>query len=189
MSLFKALSHALLAALIVTFAIPSAYAGSLAQTISPVTLRLGPGAKYPAISDLEAKIAIDVERCQNRWCLVTTKSQRGWASIDHMTFGEEPRGPFTGPKDEHVLQGSGTICFYTGENFTGQSTCSKTGMVVPDLALYGLDNSFLSASVSGPISAHVCRDFNFASYCETIAKDTPVLSRFLRRAVSSYRVW
>lgn len=168
---------------------PVAHAGSLAQTIRPVTLRLGPGIKYPSSVDLAEKVAVDVHRCQRRWCLLEADNQRGWASIDDLTFGEEPRDIFTGPKNEQVSYGSGTICFFTGENFTGQSMCSKTGMVVPDLALYGLDNAFASVTVEGTISANVCREFNFGSWCETIAEDQAVLSRFLKRNVSSYRVW
>lgn len=170
-------------------AIPVANAGSLAQTIRPVTLRLGPGVKYPTVSELTEKIAVEVERCTRRWCLLAANNQRGWTSIDGLTFGEEPRDLFTGPKNEQVSHGTGTICFHTGENFTGQSVCSKTGMVVPDLALHGFDNAFASVSVEGTISANVCREFNFTSWCETIAEDQPVLSRFLKRNVSSYRVW
>jgi uncharacterized protein YraI len=189
MSFFKAIAQALIAVSFIAAAMPGAYAGSLAQTIKPITLRLGPGLKYPTASDLPKEIEVDVQRCQNRWCLLENNNQRGWASIDDITFGVEPRGWWTGPKTEQVSGGSGTVCFYTGENFTGEATCSKTGMVVPDLALLGLDNRFASVSVEGTISVHVCREFNFGSYCETIAADQPVLNRFLKNAVSSYRVW
>lgn len=167
----------------------TAFAGSSAQTISSANLRLGPGVKYDVVSSMQAGAAVDVERCQRRWCLITATGHRGWASIDHLTFGEEPRGPLSGPKNEQVSYGTGTICFHTGEQFTGESICSKTGMVVPDLALYGYDNTFASVSVTGTISANVCREFNFGSYCETIAADQPRLSPLLRNNVSSYRVW
>lgn len=174
---------------LLVFGASTAYAGSLAQTISDANLRLGPGTKYDVISSMEAGAAVDVERCHRRWCLIDAKGHRGWASIDHLTFGEEPRGPFSGPKNEQISQGTGTICFHTRENFSGETVCAQTGMVVPDLALYGYDNTFASVSITGTISAHVCREFNFGSYCETIAVDQPRLSRLLRNNVSSYRVW
>lgn len=167
----------------------AAFASSEAQAISPLSLRLGPGVNYKIVSDIAQGVQVDVERCQRRWCLIDRNGHRGWASMDQLTFGVEPRGPFTGPKFKRVSGGSGTICFHTGPNFSGQSVCSKTGMVVPDLALYGYDNVFASISVEGSISAHVCSEFNFGAYCETINEDQPSLSRHLKRAVSSYRVW
>lgn len=166
-----------------------ALAGSYAQTISETSLRLGPGVKYNIVSDMEAGVAVDVERCHRRWCLIASSGHKGWTSIDELTFGEEPRGPFSGPKNEQVSYGTGTICFHTGVDFSGEAVCSKTGMLVPDLALYGYDNTFASVSVTGEISANVCREFNFGSYCETIAADQPRLSPLLRDNVSSYRVW
>lgn len=185
--LFKATAigvFALLAALTT-----SAFAGTAAQAISPLSLRLGPANHYQIAFELDQGAAVNVERCQYRWCLVELNRVRGWVSIDHLTFGVEPRGPFTGPKLYQPLRGDGRICFHTGTHYSGKSICSKTGTVVHDLALFGFDNAFASISIEGDISAHVCREFNFGSYCETIIKDQPVLSRYLRRAVSSYRVW
>ena len=167
----------------------SASAGTPAQAIDALSLRLGPGNHYQTAFDLDQGANVSVERCQNRWCLVASGSVRGWVSIDHLTFGVEPRGPFSGPKRDQVLRGDGQICFHTGTHFSGASVCATTGTVVHDLALYGHDNSFSSISIEGDLSAHVCREFNFGSYCETITENQPVLSRFLRRAVSSYRVW
>lgn len=167
----------------------AALANSKAQAISALSLRLGPGVNYEIISDITEGAQVDVERCQRRWCLVDRNGNRGWASMDQLTFGVEPRGPLTGPKLNRVSGGSGSICFHTGLNFTGQSVCSKTGMVVPDLALHGYDNVFASISVEGSISAHVCSEFDFGAYCETISENQPSLNRFLKRAISSYRVW
>jgi len=167
----------------------AASTGSAATSTAEINLRLGPGAKYADVSVLAAGTDVIVERCQRRWCLVAKGAQRGWTSIDHLDFGATGRGPFTGPKLDRISGGSGTICFHTGLNYTGASVCAKTGMVVPDLALYGYDNAFASISVEGEISAHVCREFNFGSHCESISSNQPKLSRFLNRAVSSYRVW
>lgn len=166
-----------------------AVAGSAAQAIDPLSLRLGPGSKYKIVSELDEGTSVSVEQCQRRWCLVDANNVRGWVSIDHLTFGVEPRGPIIGPKLHQALRGSGKVCFHTGTNFSGESICSKTGMVVPDLALHGYDNAFSSVSIEGEISVHVCREFNFSSYCETIIEDQAELSEHLKRAVSSYRVW
>jgi hypothetical protein len=167
----------------------SAQAGSLAQTIKDLDMKKGAGNAYATIKVVESKTNVIVERCSNRWCFISAKSTKGWVSIDGLTFGVEARGPWSGPKLNQVLQGSGEICFYTGVNFTGRVICSSTGMVVRDLALFGRDNSFSSISIEGKISAMVCRDFNFTSYCETIIKSQPVLNKLLRRKISSYRVW
>lgn len=166
-----------------------ALAGSAAQSIAPVTLRLGPGVKYPIAGSLAEAVAVDVQRCQRRWCLVQSGHSRGWTSIEGLSFGTYPRGPLSGPKLYRKSHGAGTICFHTGPDFTGESVCAKTGMVVPDLALYGYDNAFASVSVHGEISAHVCSEFNFGAYCKTIIADQPRLDRLLYRAISSYRVW
>lgn len=168
----------------------TALAGTFAQAIDTFSLHVGPGAKYATISTIDEGMELNVERCTNRWCLIQQKGHRGWASIDHVSFGLKPVAKhFTGPKLNRIHGGSGTICFHTGTNFTGEAVCSKTGMVVPDLALFGYDNTFASISVEGAISANVCSRFKFNAYCETISKDQPRLNRHLQNAVSSYRVW
>ncbi len=166
-----------------------AFAGTPALTIKEVDLRYGPGTNYKSDFIIEGGADVIVERCSNRWCLISNRSAKGWVSIDKLSFGNAPKPAFSGPKRDQILQGDGEICFYSGANFSGEAICSSTGMVVPDLALYGRDNSFASISVEGEISAMVCRDMKFSSYCETITQDQPVLSRFLKRAISSYRVW
>ncbi len=160
-----------------------------AQVKDTLTLRTGPGMRYDQAGTLPVGAALDVQRCMALWCLVTHKSQQGWAARDHLSFGKYPRGFMSGPKMAHVLRGSGKVCFFTGTKFTGASICSTTGTVMPDLALYGYDNAFQSVKIEGEVSVHACRDFYFGSWCETIAADQPVLNRYLRRGLSSYRVW
>jgi hypothetical protein len=44
-------------------------------------------------------------------------------------------------------------------------------------------------TVNGDVSAAVCRDSDFQSYCTRIIKSEPVLNRYLNDAVSSIRVY
>lgn len=162
-----------------------ALAGSSAQTTGEITLRLGAGANYPATSQVIVEgTAVNVQRCSRNWCLVEASSKRGWTAIGDLTFGET-----AATEDTLTLGGSGQICFHTGTNFTGQKVCSTSGRVVPDLALHGYDNAFASISIEGQVSANVCRDSRFASYCEQINESQARLPRLLNRAISSYRVW
>ena len=82
----------------------------------------------------------------------------------------------------------GSVCFYQGTNYTGAELCMSSGRVIHDLALLGIDNGFSSIKVFGA-SAAVCRDRDFQSYCERIISDQPVLDQYLRRALSSIRVY
>ncbi len=180
---------AMLAATLLALPAGGALAGDTATTIDDVTLRLGPGVKYDVVSSMPEGTDVTVERCTMRWCRIDHQGNRGWAGIHDLGFGTSVGNGFFPPQLERTLRGSGTICFHTGDNFTGESVCSRSGRVVSDLALYGYDNAFHSVSVEGDVSAHVCREFNFGSWCETISSDEPHLSRFLHGAVSSYRVW
>jgi hypothetical protein len=167
-----------------------AEAGTFAQSIRNATLRLGPGLNYPTAGDLGAKHEVEVQSCRFRWCLVVAGSAKGWVSVDDLSFGTEAKPElFAGPKLDLVLGGSGTVCFYSGQNFSGTSICSKTGRVVPDLALHGIDNSFRSIEIVGAVSVHVCSDYAFGAYCTQVNESKPTLDRFLDRSISSYRVW
>jgi len=155
----------------------------------PVTLHTGPGTRYDATSTLPAGTPLDIERCTALWCLIAKTNQHGWVSRASLTFGNYPRGFLSGRKLDLTLRGPGTVCFYTGTRFTGRSLCARSGEVMSDLALVGYDNAFQSVKVTGKISVQACRDFYFSSWCETISADQPVLNRYLRRGLSSYRVW
>lgn len=168
----------------------AALAGSQATALTELTLRLGPGAEYDAIASVPEGTEIDVTRCTGHWCRIDGHGNRGWTGIDDITFGTAGDGSVLfGPGSGRTLRGDGTVCFYTGDDFTGRSVCAHSGRVVPDLALHGYDNAFRSVSVEGAASVHVCREFDFGSWCETISKDKPRLGRFLHGAVSSFRVW
>jgi len=167
----------------------AAMAASKAWSNVDLLLREGPGAVYDVTGQLPGEIRIGVDRCWNRWCKVRAKNQSGWVSIDEISFGQAPGGPFSGPKLNYPSGGPGRVCFYTGGNYTGTELCAESGFVVKDLVLLHRDNTFASVRIEGNVSALVCRDFDFSSYCERVIENKPQLSRFLNRNVSSFRIY
>jgi uncharacterized protein YraI len=162
--------------------------GSDAWTTTDVTLRDGPGNAYAVNGTVPRESRVLVDRCHVRWCQIRVGHGGGWVGLDALSFGQFPRGPFTGPKLNYQ-SGSGVVCFYTGANYTGQKSCATSGTVVRDLKLFGIDDSFASVTVEGAANVMVCRDFDFTSYCRRIVASEPRLERFLNRAISSYRVY
>jgi hypothetical protein len=113
---------------------------------------------------------------------------RGWVPRDSLSFGQEPRGPFTGPRLNYKYGGPGEICLYEGRNYTGAAVCMTSGTYVHDLLLLGTDNRYSSVSIEGNVSVTLCRDRDFASYCRRFNHSTPRLGAFLDNSVSSIRV-
>ena len=163
--------------------------GSHGWALVDLTLRAGPGGAYEVTGSVAENTPIRILRCQINWCVVDGGSERGWTSREAVGFGKTPEGPLFSVQPNYPGGGPGTICFYEGRNFTGASFCSGPGQVFTDLALYGHDNRFNSVEVTGNISAAVCRDRKFQSYCERIIESKPALSEFLARNVSSIRVY
>lgn len=184
--LFRRLALSLFALAALCLPAAAVEVGSPAWLINAETLMEGPGSMYRTVGEIGDETAIRVDRCTYRWCLVHAGHQNGWVSRDNISFGLEPRGPLTGPKLDYPT--GGTVCFYSGANYTGEELCLKPGMVVPDLLRSGRDNRYVSVMTNGG-SATVCRDRHFANYCERIVEDTPSLHGFLARNVSSIRVW
>lgn len=160
--------------------------GTAAWLINGQQLFEGPGQAYDVVGELGDETRIRVDRCTWRWCSVRAEGQRGWVSRDNVGFGQEPRGPLSGPRLDHPRGGS--VCFFEGANYTGASVCAEAGTVVRDLLLMGLDNRYSSIEVSGS-SVMVCRDRDFSSYCELIVESQPRMHGFLDDNVSSYRVY
>jgi hypothetical protein len=160
--------------------------GTAAWLIKGQTLFEGPGNAYDVVGELPGELRIRVDRCTYRWCLVHAEREKGWVSRDNVSFGQYPRGHFTGPLFDHPR--GGVACFYEGENFTGASICVKAGKVVRDLLLYDLDNRYSSIEVQGS-SVMACRDRDFSSYCELIVESQPRMHGFLDDNLSSYRVY
>jgi hypothetical protein len=153
-----------------------------------LVLRDGPGPQYHVTGEIAGDVAIKILRCQKLWCVVDGPGGRGWTSKDFVDFGKDPAWPlFDGDRITYDLTG-GTVCFFEGTHFSGQSFCVTGGQVFPDLALNGWDNRVGSISVDGT-SAAICRDRNFQSYCERIVESQPVLDPLLVRNLSSIRVY
>jgi uncharacterized protein YraI len=163
--------------------------GTPAWALSDLTLRQGPGAAYHATGAIPDESRITVLRCAPRWCLVAMDHAQGWTSRDHVGFGQEPRPMLTGPRLNYGSGGPGRVCFYEGTHFTGAFVCHESGFVAHDLLLYGSDDRYASVTVEGSVSAAVCRDRNFQSYCTRVVESEPVLNGYLLRNVSSIRIY
>lgn len=160
--------------------------GTHAWSSDALTLRDGPGLAYDVTGDIAADLPIKVLRCEELWCLVDGDGGRGWTDKQNIVFGVTSADWPGGVNPDYPTGGS--ICFYQGTNFAGSELCLGSGRVIHDLALLGLDNGFSSVKVNGA-SAAACRDRDFQSYCERIIADQPVLDQYLRRALSSIRVY
>jgi uncharacterized protein YraI len=152
-------------------------------------LRSGPGTMYDITGSVDVGVRVRVDRCvTKRWCQIHTDEVKGWLSLDNLSFGQQPDGLFAGPKFP-TQRGDGVVCFFTGQGFSGESFCAKSGRVIPDLALVGLDNSISSVEINGAASAMVCRDRGFRSYCEVVDVSKGQLDGLLTNGISSIRVY
>ena len=151
------------------------------------TLYHGPGAQYDVTGSVEAGIRVRVDRCSALWCLIHTKSDRGWMSLDNISFGQGPWVPFANYPKFPVQYGGG-VCFFTGTNYSGEEYCYNGGHVVKDLYLAGLDNSFRSVKITGG-SVLACRDRNFRSYCLILNESHGHLDGLLSGAITSIHVY
>lgn len=163
--------------------------GTPAWLINGSSLLEGPGAAYDVVGELGDETRVRVDRCSNLWCKVHAEGVKGWVALSNISFGQEPRGPLTGPRLNYPSGGLGEVCFYTGAHYTGDAICRHSGFVATDLLLYGRDNSFSSVTIGAGVSVTACRDRKFQSYCERIIEDQPVLQGFLEDGVSSVRIW
>lgn len=153
------------------------------------TLYSGPGLRYDEIGTVEADIRVRVDRCSKRWCQIRTSSARGWISLDYISFGQQPDGWAHGPELKINRGGSGQVCFYEGRGFTGDSFCANSGRVIHDLVFINRDNTIGSIEVGAGVSAIVCRDRGFRSYCEVIEESQGNLDGLLTDSISSLRVY
>jgi len=167
----------------------AAETGTPAWTTTAMTVFEGPGAAYDIVGDVEEAIHLRVERCTYRWCRIRTSGAHGWVSRDQLNFGQHARGPFTGPRLNYKSGGPGTVCFFSGRSYSGESFCVGSGHVVHDLLLLDRDNRYSSITVEGEVSVMLCRDRDFSSHCERFNESTPRLPGFLDNAVSSYHVY
>ena len=169
-------------------ALAASATGTHAWSSHPLTLRTGPGLAYDVNGSIEADLQIKVLRCQKLWCLVDGDGGRGWTDKAAISFGKAPtRWPDAIPPGYPA--GNGTVCFYQGANYSDAAYCFGPGRVIRDLALVGLDNSFSSVRIEGSASVAACRDRDFQSYCERIITSQPSLDPYLRRNLSSLRIY
>ena len=156
----------------------------------PGALYAGPGKRYDEVGSIGAGERVRVDRCVTpRWCQIHTASVRGWISLDNLSFGRQPHGLLVGPKFPTERGGKGRVCFYDGADFSGGSFCADSGRVFRDLSLTGLDNSIASIEVGDGVSAIVCRDRGFRSYCKVIDASQGRLEGLLTNSITSIRVY
>jgi hypothetical protein len=194
LSAIRVILIAIAAALIVLPASAVQPTGSAAWTTDgwvsmPGALYSGPGTRYDEVGSIGAGERVRVDRCSYRWCQIHTATVRGWLSLDNLSFGQEPDGLLAGPKFHTQRGGKGQVCFYDGANFTGASFCANSGRVFRDLSLVGLDNAIASVEVGEGVSAIVCRDRGFRSYCEVVDVSKDRLPGLLTYSITSIRVY
>jgi len=163
--------------------------GSHAWSRVTLVLHDGPGPAYAVSGEIASDQAIRVLRCQKLWCNVAGPGGHGWTGMAAIDFGKDPHWPILDPDNEWPDLAGGEMCFYEGTHYTGRSFCADTGDVFQDLATWGWDNRISSVQVITPTSAALCRDRFFQSYCERIAESQPVLDQYLRRNLSSIRLY
>lgn len=162
--------------------------GTHAWTKQSATLYEGPGTEYDVVGSVADDLEIRVERCSRGWCRIRAGAQRGWTTLAAISFGQTSRGPLQGPKF-NFGSGSGTVCLYTGQNYTGAALCRDSGTVMRDLLLYGVDNTYSSVTIEGNASVLLCRDRFFTNYCERVNESQPRLHGFLENNVSSLHIY
>lgn len=163
--------------------------GTHAWTKNGVILYEGPGTTYDVVGELVGDIEVQVERCAPIWCRVRGgDGERGWIYRRALSFGQTSRGPLQGPKFNWG-EGAGTVCLYTGENYTGAELCRASGFVMRDLLLYGTNDTYSSVRLEGSTSVLLCRDRFFQSYCERVNESQPKLHGFLDNNVSSLHIY
>jgi hypothetical protein len=168
-------------------ALAASASGSLAWSTKPATLHEGPGQEYRILGQIPAEQRIKVLRCQKAWCFVDGPGGRGWTSLYAVDFGKSPgiewnEWTFERPAPRQV-------CFYEGENYTGEALCAGPGTRIEDLLLLGADNRYSSVRVEGKVAAAACRDRDFQSYCERVVRSQPRLDQYLNNALSSIEVY
>lgn len=149
----------------------------------------GPGAVYDETGSIDAGVRVRVDRCSKRWCQIHTAAVHGWMSQDNVSFGQQPDGLLVGRTFPTQRGGSGQVCFYDGAHFAGNAICASSGRVVHDLALLNRDNTISSIEIGDGVSAIVCRDRGFRSYCKVIDVSQENLEGFLDNGISSLRVY
>jgi hypothetical protein len=182
---------ALFLALLLGYAVPASavQTGTPAWSLKALTLLEGPGDAYDVTGEVAAAERIYVDRCAKQWCQIHSGGQRGWVDLYAITFGQDARGPWTGPELNLKKGGPGGICLYEGANFTGNSLCAGSGFVVHDLLLTHQDNRYSSVQIEGNVSVLLCRDRDFKSYCVRVNESQEHLHGFLNNGVSSLRVY
>lgn len=187
--LFASLSALVFLILAAGPAASAARVGTPAWSIRPLVLFEGPGTEYQVTGEVDGLARIYVDRCSKLWCRIHSGGQAGWTGLYDIAFGNIIHGPFSLPLLNYKSGGPGIVCLYEGPNFSGQALCGDSGTVIRDLLLLNADNTFSSITIEGDVSADLCRDRDFHSYCERINHSQDRLPGFLNDNVSSVEIY
>lgn len=179
---------ALMATLTLPTIVQAHSASNPAWALKSIPMQSGPGTRYEKLTESVSEgQAISITRCTERWC--TIAEAEGWLSMNNISFGQSASAAFVGPKFNTGRNGSGKVCLFDRENYSGNSVCLSSGNVAIDLKFLGWDNTISSVSVGDGVSVNLCRDRNFSSLCVLIDQSTPTLQRLLNNSISSWRVY
>lgn len=165
--------------------------GTPAWTNKALIVREGPGAQYRVIGEVLGDIRVKVLQCVRTWCLIDLVQADGWVKISQLNFGRQPGYPLEDLFDNRIyaiVGGAGQVCFWTGQNYTGQSYCVESGAHSSDLTLQGFNDAFASISIEGRHYVEVCTSRDLSSYCTRLTESHPKLNRFLHKSITSYWV-
>ena len=173
-------------------------AGALATPVAATTgvnVRSGPGNTFRVIDTLRRGEFAEVVECvSSGWCRVEHAGPTGWVYSRYLGprpgagngngNGGQNGGQSSNPAQPNASQAM--ACFYTGQGFRGEKTCSGVG-TFNNLGTF--DNRIRSYQVFGGARVEFCVGPNMTGSCFTGSRSTPTLGGPLDRQASSLRLF
>lgn len=159
-----------------------------ATTIANVNLRNGPGTNHAVIRVVRSGEDVTIVRCERNWCLVNAGRDTGWLSQSYVMRVIDSPAPSW--PDFDFDTGPTRVCFYDRPSFRGASFCLRPGNGNSDLGNWRnrIASVAIRGSHSGSLGVDLCTARNFRN-CTSIRDDMWSVSRHLRGAIVSVKVW
>ncbi len=153
---------------------------SPARATTDVNVRSGPGSSFAILDTLNRGERVDVVECvSSGWCRVTQSGPSGWVYSRYLNEGaSSPASP--------APSGATRACFFTGQNYTGESFCIGAGQA--DNLPSRFDDNISSYQISPGASVRFCVFPNMAGQCYDGSRTTPTLGAAIDNRASSLRV-